>query len=244
MNRVALSFKRHHIQILCLLGCRTCPMFRFSSCAFVCTCFMVCIYLLYDAFLLIVVTLCYVCLPSATSSCNFDFIAMLGAYIHSYWICTFICCPFQMASHSPCPSESSPTYLFPTPSWTPHQSKLHDNIWQKKCNFIVCCWGDGHNISIVDHCTTIKADWAIGSLSTKRILPCHMLLDGRMDVTKIKIARHPRNRQSYSSLEREYSRRLNSDGYDNDDAGALAFTMHSEWERDTTSIQNQMRVGG
>ena len=71
----------------------------------------------------------------------------------------------------------------------------------------------------------INDDFLIPSLTAK-ILPCGFdndvfrFVSG--DASSLKVARHPLNNRHYKSLVSLYSDRLRSDGYRNEDAGAIA----------------------
>ena len=60
------------------------------------------------------------------------------------------------------------------------------------------------------------------SVGGDQILPCGLDADGRADLTKIKIFRHPLNDRRYEELEKQYAKRMLVDGYDNEDAGAIS----------------------
>ena len=60
------------------------------------------------------------------------------------------------------------------------------------------------------------------SVGDDHILPCGLDADGRVDLTNIKIFRHPLNDRRYKELEKQYAKRMLVDGYDNEDAGAIS----------------------
>ena len=55
-----------------------------------------------------------------------------------------------------------------------------------------------------------------------RILPCKLDGNGHPDVNKKIIERHPLNDRRYKELENQYAKRMLTDGYDNEDAGAMS----------------------
>ena len=70
----------------------------------------------------------------------------------------------------------------------------------------------------------IRDQYAIDpkTVGGEHVLPFLMDENGRPDVNKPKITRHPLNDRTYHELEKNYCDRMLKDGYDNDDAGAIS----------------------
>jgi hypothetical protein len=54
------------------------------------------------------------------------------------------------------------------------------------------------------------------------ILPCGVDTHGALDGANVKILRHPLNDRRYKELEKQYAKRMLTDGYDIEDAGAIS----------------------
>ena len=71
-----------------------------------------------------------------------------------------------------------------------------------------------------------------------RILPCKLDGNGHPDVNKKIIERHPLNDRRYKELENQYAKRMLTDGYDNEDAGAISLVATD------SSRKSWLAIGG